>query len=80
MVVTNPASRSTARCWEIVGLVNRKALAMSPAATSRSQIKERISRRTGEVSAPMIFWRSRVGAVVPVGADPGCSLFATCLI
>jgi hypothetical protein len=59
VLVASPASRSTARCCEIVGLVTGNAAAMSPADSSVSQIRDRISRRTGELSAASTFWMSR---------------------
>jgi hypothetical protein len=67
VAAARPASRSTARCWEIVGLVTGKAAAISPADSSRSQIRLRISRRTGEASAASTFWMSRTVFLPPVG-------------
>src|SRR6266702_3878020 len=49
----------------MVGLVTGNAAAISPADSSRSQIRPRISRRTGEVSAARIFWISRTSPSVP---------------
>src|ERR1700749_4716224 len=43
----------------MVGLVTGNAAAISPADSSRSQIRPRISRRTGEVRAASTFWISR---------------------
>src|SRR6516165_8180461 len=43
----------------MVGLVTGNAAAISPAESSRSQIRPRISRRTGEVRAASTFWISR---------------------
>jgi hypothetical protein len=42
----------------MVGLVTGNAAAISPADSSSSQIRPRISRRTGEVSAARTFWIS----------------------
>ena len=53
VIVTNPESRSTERCWEIVGAVTSNASAIAPAGNSRSQIRPKISRRTGELRAVM---------------------------
>src|SRR5579872_7063763 len=47
----------------MVGLVTEKAAAISPAGTSRSQMRARISRRTGEVSAPITLWMSRTASL-----------------
>src|SRR5205823_12546917 len=49
----------------MVGLVTGNAAAISPADSSRSQIRPRISRRTGEVSAASTFWISRTSPSVP---------------
>jgi hypothetical protein len=65
VLAARPASRSTARCCEIVGLVTGNAAAISPADSSRSQIRARISRLTGELSAASTFWISRT---LPPGA------------
>src|SRR5689334_22576154 len=48
----------------MVGLVTGNAAAISPADSSRSQIRPRISRRTGEVSAARTFWISRTSPSV----------------
>src|SRR6266699_5513731 len=48
----------------MVGLVTGNAAAISPADSSRSQIRPRISRRTGEVSAASTFWISRTSPSV----------------
>src|SRR5690348_1723031 len=48
----------------MVGLVTGNAAAISPADSSRSQIRPRISRRTGEVSAARTFWISRTSPPV----------------
>src|SRR5690242_6543299 len=48
----------------MVGLVTENAAAISPADSSRSQIRPRISRRTGEVSAARTFWISRTSPSV----------------
>src|SRR5262249_16117509 len=67
--VTRPAWRSTARCWEIAGLLRENAAAICPAGASRSQMRARISRRVGETNAEIIFWISRDA---PAGGRGGC--------
>src|ERR1700745_821443 len=47
----------------MVGWVTGNAAAISPADSSRSQIRPRISRRTGEVRAASTFWISRTSPV-----------------
>src|SRR5205823_2885973 len=79
VLTARPDSRRTARCCEIVGLVTGNAAAISPAESSLSQISDKISRRTGELSAVSTFWISRtLPPVAPQLYD--CLLFGNYLI
>src|SRR5437016_6998303 len=64
----------------MVGLVTGNAAAISPADSSRSQIRPRISRRTGEVSAARTFWISRTSPSVPCLACRTCETIRLRLI